>query len=133
MLEGISCVHVSIECVIECYCCVHGPHYFRSITCCDDTTSNSPLIFTDTTKATITAAGETTGEAHASLSLTAEVQCTMMDALVNQMKDSCNFKYSGQKDAYVQVASAYMTGFNSKAGEKKDDFVASCNLGSIWE
>ncbi len=93
------------------------------------------LLSSDTTKEQITSAGETIGQAHASLSLTADVQCTMMEALVNQMKDSCNFKYSGEKDAYVQVAAAYMTGFNEKAGdgEKKDDFVAYCSLGSLWE
>jgi len=87
----------------------------------------------DTTKESIMTAGEAAGAIHANLALTAEVQCTMMDALVNQMKDSCNFKYSGEKDAYVKVASAYMTGFNSKAGDVQTDFVDFCNLGSLWE
>eukprot|EP00574_Skeletonema_japonicum_P004497 CAMPEP_0201718472 /NCGR_PEP_ID=MMETSP0593-20130828/3982_1 /ASSEMBLY_ACC=CAM_ASM_000672 /TAXON_ID=267983 /ORGANISM="Skeletonema japonicum, Strain CCMP2506" /LENGTH=221 /DNA_ID=CAMNT_0048208781 /DNA_START=116 /DNA_END=781 /DNA_ORIENTATION=+ len=87
----------------------------------------------DGTKSSIKDAGEAAGQVHASLSISDSNQCTMMNALVDQMKDSCNFKWS--EEVYVNVASAYMTGFNSKAGdsEKKDDFVAFCNLGSIWE
>ena len=50
------------------------------------------------------------------------------------MKDSCYYN-SDSREVYVEVASAYMTGFNTAAGddEKKDDFVEFCDLGSIWE
>ena len=91
------------------------------------------ITYADGTKSSIKDAGEASGEVHASLSISDSNQCTMMNALVDQMKDSCNFKWS--EEVYVNVASAYMTGFNSKAGdsEKKDDFVAFCNLGSLWE
>lgn len=73
------------------------------------------------------------GTIHKNQNISAQVQCTMMKALYEQMKDSCYFKYSDEKEVYVKVASAYMTGFNSKAGDVKTDFVAFCNLGSLWE
>ncbi len=81
--------------------------------------------FVDQTKDSIQKAGETTGKLHTSLSLSATDQCNMMKALVGQMKKSCH--QSGM-DAYVKVASAYMTGFNSAADdeEKKQDFVTYC-------
>ncbi len=114
------------------------PSLYLLYSCGYNTTSTSCsllilIIYADGTKNSIKDAGEAAGQVHASLSISDSNQCTMMNALVDQMKDSCNFKWS--EEVYVKVASAYMTGFNSKAGdsEKKDDFVAFCNLGSIWE
>ena len=87
----------------------------------------------DDTKDSITEAGRNAGAAHAGLDLTASTQCDMMDALVRQMEDSCFYNYGG-KDVYVDVASAYMTGFNEGAeDEVKEDFVGYCDLGTMWE
>ena len=58
----------------------------------------------------------------------------MMDALVRQMDESCFYNYGG-KEVFVDVASAYMIGFNEEANEDevKEDFVGYCDLGSMWE
>ena len=53
------------------------------------------------------------------------------------MDDSCFYNYGG-KEVFVDVASAYMTGFNQEAtsdddaNEVKEDFVGYCDLGSMW-
>mmetsp|Transcript_13469 Transcript_13469/g.22116 ORF Transcript_13469/g.22116 Transcript_13469/m.22116 type:complete len:112 (-) Transcript_13469:176-511(-) len=88
----------------------------------------------DNTKTSITEAGQAAGTDHKDLSISASNQCVMMDALVRQMKDSCFYNYGGE-EVYVEVASTYMTGFNleANADEKKEDFVAYCDLGSMWD
>jgi len=85
----------------------------------------------DKTKVSIENDGKKAGALHTSLSLSATVQCDMMKALVGQMKPSCNYydkDGGGGMEVYVQVASAYMNGFNQSAGAsgKKEDFVAYC-------
>ena len=52
------------------------------------------------------------------------------------MDNSCFYNYGG-KEVFVDVASAYMTGFNEGANndesdEVKEDFVGYCDLGSMW-
>eukprot|EP00984_Skeletonema_dohrnii_P010209 scaffold3982_cov72-Skeletonema_dohrnii-CCMP3373.AAC.3 len=85
----------------------------------------------DETEDLIEEAGVAAGVLHKNIAIVISVenQCAMLNALVGQMKQSCNYGDGGE-EVYIKVASAFMTGFNSAAGadEKKDDFVAFCDF-----
>jgi len=52
------------------------------------------------------------------------VQCVMMRAMIQQMKDSCY--YDSSRGTYVPVAALLMSGFNEASNESKDNFVLYC-------
>jgi hypothetical protein len=70
-------------------------------------------------------AGEGVVEAvDAHKSVPVNVQCVMMRAMIQQMKDSCY--YDSSRSTYVPVAALLMSGFNDASNEPKDNFVLYC-------
>lgn len=65
---------------------------------------------------------DTAGGVHKGVSV--DVQCVMMRAMIQQMKDSCY--YDSSRSTYVPVAAHLMSGFNEASDERQDNFVLYC-------
>ena len=59
------------------------------------------------------------------------VQCVMMRAMIQQMKDSCY--YDSSRGTYVPVAALLMSGFNAASNDPKDNFVLYCVVEGLVE
>ena len=60
-----------------------------------------------------------------------DVQCVMMKAMIQQMKDSCY--YDSSRGTYVPVAAHLMSGFNAASNDPKDKFVLYCVVEGLVE
>ena len=72
---------------------------------------------------------DTAGGAHKGVSV--DVQCVMMRAMIQQMKDSCY--YDRSRGTYVPVAALLMSGFNAASNDPKDNFVLYCVVEGLVE